>query len=92
MLGMAIGVTWPHAAATWAAALSWTATCHRPRESCRAQGAGGLPAALGAKLARPDKPAVVLMGDGSYVFANSALAAAYAYDLPLVTLVMNNGL
>ena len=50
-----------------------------------------LPAALGAKFARPDKPAVVLMGDGSFVFSNSALATSYEYDRPVVALVMNNG-
>lgn len=50
-----------------------------------------LPAALGAKFARPDQPAVALLGDGSYVFANSALATAYEYDMPIVAVVMNNG-
>ena len=50
-----------------------------------------LPAALGAKFARPDQPAVVLMGDGSYVFSNSALATSHEYDQPVVALVMNNG-
>ena len=50
-----------------------------------------LPAALGAKFARPDQPAIVLMGDGSYLFSNSALATAHEYDKPLVVLVMNNG-
>jgi acetolactate synthase-1/2/3 large subunit len=50
-----------------------------------------LPAALGAKFARPDEPAVVLMGDGSYIFSSAALATAHEYDMPLVVLVMNNG-
>jgi acetolactate synthase-1/2/3 large subunit len=50
-----------------------------------------LPAAIGAKFARPDQPAVVLMGDGSYLFSNSALATAYEYDTPVVALIMNNG-
>ena len=50
-----------------------------------------LPAALGAKFARPDQPAVVLMGDGSYLFSNSTLATAHEYDMPVVALVMNNG-
>jgi acetolactate synthase-1/2/3 large subunit len=49
-----------------------------------------LPAALGAKFARPDAPAVVLMGDGSFMFSNSSLATAREYDKPLVVLVMNN--
>ncbi len=50
-----------------------------------------LPAALGAKVARPDAPAVVLMGDGSFLFSNTALATAREYDAPVVVLVMNNG-
>ena len=50
-----------------------------------------LPAAVGAKFARPDQPAVVLMGDGSYIFSNTALATAREYDKPVVALVMNNG-
>lgn len=50
-----------------------------------------LPSALGAKFARPEQPAVVLMGDGSFLFSNSALATSYEYDKPVVVLVMNNG-
>lgn len=50
-----------------------------------------LPAAIGSKFARPGKPTVVLMGDGSFTFSNTALATAHEYDAPVVTLVMNNG-
>jgi acetolactate synthase-1/2/3 large subunit len=49
-----------------------------------------LPAALGAKFARPDQPAIALLGDGSYIFSNAALATAYEYDQPIVSIVMNN--
>lgn len=49
-----------------------------------------LPAALGAKFARPDQPAVALLGDGSFIFANSALATAFEYDMPVTAIVMNN--
>lgn len=49
-----------------------------------------LPAALGAKFARPDQPAIALIGDGSFVFANSTLATAYEYDMPVVAVVMTN--
>lgn len=50
-----------------------------------------LPALLGAKFARPDQPAIALIGDGSFVFANSALATAFEYDLPIIAVVVNNG-
>lgn len=50
-----------------------------------------LPAALGAKFARPDQPAIALIGDGSFIFSNSALATAYEYDQPIIVVVMNNG-
>lgn len=50
-----------------------------------------LPAGLGAKFARPDQPAFVLMGDGSYVFANTTLATAYEYDMPVIVVIVNNG-
>jgi acetolactate synthase-1/2/3 large subunit len=49
-----------------------------------------LPAALGAKFARPDQPAIALIGDGSFIFANATLATAYEYDQPVVAIVMNN--
>ncbi len=51
---------------------------------------GGLPAALGAKFARPDQPAIALIGDGSFLFSNATLATAYEYDQPVVSIIMNN--
>ena len=54
----------------------------------------GLPAALGAKLARPDRLAVACVGDGSYMFANPVAChqAGAALGLPVLALVFNNGL
>ena len=53
----------------------------------------GLPAALGVKLADPDRPVVATVGDGSYVFANPSAChqAAAALGLGLVTVVFDNG-
>ena len=53
----------------------------------------GVPAALGIKLARPDRTVVATVGDGSYLFANPPAChqAAEALDLPILTVVMNNG-
>ncbi|HVB14544.1 MAG TPA: thiamine pyrophosphate-binding protein [Candidatus Dormibacteraeota bacterium] len=51
----------------------------------------GLPAAIGAKLARPDRPVVLLVGDGSLHFSIQALWTAVAQDAPVVVVVLDNG-
>ena len=53
----------------------------------------GLPAALGVKLAAPDRLVVATLGDGSYSFANplACYHAAAMHDTPVLTLVLNNG-
>jgi len=50
----------------------------------------GLPAAIGAKVARPDTPVVAVIGDGGLMFALGELATAVKYRLPLVVLLMND--
>ena len=50
----------------------------------------GLPAAIGAKVAQPDRPVVVLCGDGGFMFNCQELAAAVQFDVPLVVLVFND--
>ena len=52
----------------------------------------GLPAALGAKLAAPDRLVIAAVGDGSYMFANPIAChqVAEALDIPLLTIVFNN--
>lgn len=53
----------------------------------------GLPAALGAKLAHPDRTVVATVGDGSHLFANPPAChqVAEALGLPVLVLVLNNG-
>ena len=53
----------------------------------------GLPAALGAQLACPDRLVIAAVGDGSYMFANPVAChqLAEAQNLPVLTLVFNNG-
>ncbi len=53
----------------------------------------GLPAALGAKLADRDRLVVACVGDGSYMFANPVAChqIAEAHGLPVLIVVMNNG-
>ncbi len=51
----------------------------------------GLPAAIGAKLGRPDQPVVALVGDGGLLFTLSELASAVEAEVPVVVLLWNNG-
>ena len=50
----------------------------------------GSPAALGAKLAKPDRVVVALIGDGGFGQNPAALATAFERDIAVVWVVMNN--
>ncbi|SDL68398.1 acetolactate synthase-1/2/3 large subunit [Modicisalibacter muralis] len=50
----------------------------------------GLPAALGAALAKPELPVVALVGDGGIMFTLSELATAIEERLPVVILLWHN--
>lgn len=52
----------------------------------------GLPAALGAKQAAPDRLVVAALGDGAYLFANPIVChqIGAAEGLPVLTVVCNN--
>ena len=49
-----------------------------------------VPAAIGAKLARPDRPVLAVAGDGGFMFSVAELATAVKYRLPIVFLVVND--
>jgi thiamine pyrophosphate-dependent acetolactate synthase large subunit-like protein len=51
----------------------------------------GLPAAIGAKLGRPDARVIALLGDGGIMFTVAELAAAAQLRLPLPVVVVDNG-
>ena len=51
----------------------------------------GLPAAMGAKAAHPDKDVVCITGDGSIQMNIQELATCKHFDLPVVVLLLNNG-
>ena len=51
----------------------------------------GLGAAIGAKLAQPERPVVAVLGDGGFMFAVQALWSAVEHQLPVIVLVNNNG-
>lgn len=52
----------------------------------------GLPAAVGAAKAVPDRPVVCTLGDGAYLFCNPASChqAAAMHDVPFLTIICNN--
>src|SRR5207253_4892095 len=54
----------------------------------------GAGAALGVKLAEPDRQVVAVLGDGSYLFANPVAVhhAAAAHRLPVLFVVVNNAM
>ena len=66
----------------------------KPRTFITSGGLGtmgfGLPAAIGAKVARPDKTVVCLDGDGSFLMTIQELATAVRYRIPVVVTILNN--
>jgi len=49
-----------------------------------------VPAAIGAKLARPERAVLAVAGDGGFMFSVAELATAVKYRLPIVFLVVND--
>ena len=49
-----------------------------------------LPAAIGAKLGRPDSPVVCVIGDGGLMFTIQELATAVEHRLPIVIVLWHN--
>ena len=52
----------------------------------------GLPASVAAKLVHPDRVVVCFTGDGDFVMSSPELATAVQYELPVVVLLVNNGM
>jgi acetolactate synthase-1/2/3 large subunit len=69
--------------------------CDHPRTFVTSGGLGtmgyGLPAAVGAKAARPDATVVCVDGDGCFQMTCQELATAVLEDLPIVVVIVNNG-
>ena len=51
-----------------------------------------VPAAVAAKLYRPDVPVVAFSGDGDFLMTAQELATAVRYDAPIIVVVANNGM
>ena len=69
---------------------------YEPKSLITSLDLGGLgfsfPAAIGAKFAAPDRPVINFNGDGGFLFNAQEFSTAVQYNLPLVTVIMNNGI
>jgi acetolactate synthase-1/2/3 large subunit len=67
----------------------------RPRSFITSGGLGtmgyGIPAAIGAKAARPEATVVCVDGDGCFQMTAQELTTAALEDLPIVVVLVNNG-
>jgi acetolactate synthase-1/2/3 large subunit/sulfoacetaldehyde acetyltransferase len=65
-----------------------------PRTMFNYAGHGGLGmgycVGLGTKLGRPDRAAVSLQGDGGFLYTSQELNTAVRWNIPLVSIVLNN--
>jgi acetolactate synthase-1/2/3 large subunit len=52
----------------------------------------GLPAGVGAKSVFPDREVIVWAGDGDFLMHGQEFATAVQYDLPIVVVILNNGI
>jgi acetolactate synthase-1/2/3 large subunit len=76
----------------------WTAQFYKfikPRQFITSGGLGtmgfGLPAAVGAQIARPDDTVIDIDGDHSFNMTMTELATAVQYELPIKVCILNNG-
>ena len=66
----------------------------KPRSFISSCGLGtmgyGMGAAIGVKTAHPDRPVVLITGDGSFHMNMNEMAVAVSQNLPIIVLVFNN--
>jgi len=66
----------------------------KPRTYITSGGLGtmgfGFPAALGAKVACPDRIVVDIAGDGSFIMTEQELACSVEEEIPVIVIVLNN--
>jgi acetolactate synthase-1/2/3 large subunit len=67
----------------------------KPRRWINSGGLGtmgfGLPAAIGAAIAQPEVPSVLITGDASIQMNSQELATAVAHGVPVKVIILNNG-
>ena len=66
----------------------------KPRKFLTSGGLGtmgfGVPAAIGAKIANPDKEVILFVGDGGFQMTNQELAILNIYKVPIKVVMLNN--
>lgn len=69
---------------------------YKPRTFITSGGLGtmgfGFPAALGAKVARPDVPVLDVAGDGSFIMTSNMLITSVNENIPVTVLILNNSM
>jgi len=76
--------------------LCWVYQAYKPDDSFLFSAVGNspmgysLPAAIGAKLVKPNSPVVCIIGDGGLQMNIQELQTVVHYQLPLVIIIMNN--
>ena len=75
----------------------WTAQFYRfqqPRSFLTSGGLGtmgfGLPAALGAKVGKPEKPVICICGDGGFMMNCQELMTVADLNIPIKIIILNN--
>jgi acetolactate synthase-1/2/3 large subunit len=77
---------------------SWVHRFHRSRQfntqAAPTSGSMGysLPAAVAAKRLFPDREVICFAGDGCFLMHGQEFATAVRYDLPIIAIVVNNGM
>jgi acetolactate synthase-1/2/3 large subunit len=68
----------------------------KPRTFISSGGLGtmgfGFPAAIGAKVACPDRTVVDIAGDGSFIMSEQELACSVTENIPVTVIVLNNSI
>jgi acetolactate synthase-1/2/3 large subunit len=77
--------------------LTWTCNSLKPKRGQRVHSAWNhtpmgysLPAAIGAAMARPDKPITCITGDGGLMICVAELASVVQHNLPIKIFLFNN--
>lgn len=52
----------------------------------------GFPAALGAKVAKPNVPVLDIAGDGSFIMTSNMLITSVNEKIPVIVLILNNSM
>ena len=67
---------------------------NKPRKFISSGGLGtmgyGFPAAIGAKVAKPEDPVLSIVGDGGFLMVCQELATIKEYDIPVIVAILNN--